>query len=110
MKGKANEGINKTTVGAIALGAVVLMGLAAVGKEAMSSGPPGESRNQNFGHPTPVTHGVGRSASSGGANLSQEQYYNNLKLNRPDLSEAELRAKTDHWWKVKNGESSVSGG
>ncbi|MDR3688698.1 MAG: hypothetical protein P4L46_04905 [Fimbriimonas sp.] len=100
--------MNKGTVIAIALGVVGVIALAALARETLS-GPPGESRNPNYGHPSPVAHGAGRAGASG-ANLDKEQYYNNLKLNRPDLSEQELRDKTDHWWKVKHGDDKVAGG
>jgi hypothetical protein len=61
----------------------------------------GERPNPNVGHPT---KGASRGLSMAEArNETKEQYYKILKDNRPDLSEAELQAKTDNWWRIKSG-------
>lgn len=96
-------------IGIGALAVLGVIGLFILGREVTQNGALGESKNPNYGH------AAKRDASKSHAtpnfsSLSEEQYYQGLKANRPDLSEQELRAKADHWWKVKNGEAKVTGG
>lgn len=100
------KGLERKTLLAGLLAAAGLIALAVAGRQALGGGSLGESRNPNFGHPTnpPGT----RHAPVDFNHLTEEQYYEGLKAQRPDLSESELRAKADHWWKVRNGEAGVS--
>jgi hypothetical protein len=40
-----------------------------------------------------------------GDTMDEETYMKFLKQNRPDLSDSELRAKADNWWRIKSGET-----
>jgi hypothetical protein len=102
--------LDKRLVSSLALGGVAVVGLLLLGHEVLTEGPPGESRNPNYGHPTKVKTGVSHLAGGDIRDMTEDNYYQALKINRPDLSESELRAKSDHWWKVKNGEAQVTGG
>ena len=64
----------------------------------------GESRNPNVGKPTKgiVLTKLSRKA---GDTMDEETYMKFLKQNRPDLSDSELRAKADNWWRIKSGET-----
>lgn len=86
---------------------MVFLGL--LGREVMSEGALGESHNPNYGHPTKKPAGKSRPAPGFG-NMTEEQYYEGLKANRPDLNEQQLREKADHWWKVRQGQAAVTGG
>jgi hypothetical protein len=102
-------GFEKKHAIALAAGLVGLGCLFMLGREVMHEGALGESHNPNYGHPTKRPEGKGH-PTGGINNMSEQQYYEGLKANRPDLSESELRAKADHWWKVRNGEATVTGG
>ena len=101
--------VNPKLLGALAVGALGVLCLFVLGREVMNEGALGESRNPNFGHPSSSQKGSGRGAKIDFNNVSEEQYYQGLKANRPDLSEKELRAKADHWWKVRTGQAQVTG-
>ena len=80
-----------------------------LGREVTQDGALGESKNPNYGHPAKRDPSKAHATPNFG-NMTEEQYYQGLKANRPDLSEQQLREKADHWWKVKNGEAKVTGG
>ena len=103
------KGLDRKTVLAGLLAAAGLIALAVAGRSALNDGGLGESRNPNFGHPTKPA-GTRHAPAVDFNHLTEEQYYEGLKAQRPDLSEAELRAKADHWWKVRNGEAGVAPG
>ena len=63
----------------------------------------GESRNPNVGKPTKgkvLTH-LSRKA---GDNMTEDTYMKFLKQNRPDLSDTEIKAKADNWWRIRSGQ------
>jgi hypothetical protein len=101
--------IERKKIGVLAVGIVGAICLFFLGREVTHEGALGESHNPYYGHPLKVPGERGHPTPSFG-NMSEEQYYQGLKANRPDLSETELRAKADHWWKVRNGQAAVSGG
>jgi hypothetical protein len=101
---------NQKRVGlGVGLAVVVVVCLFVVGREVTTEGPVGESKNPNFGHATRQTT---RNATPGGNSqyASEQQYIEQLKSNRPELSDAERQKMADHWWAVKNGQASVTGG
>jgi len=96
-------------IGLGALAVLGVIGLFILGREVTQDGALGESKNPNYGHPAKRDASKSHASTSPG-NMTEDQYYQGLKANRPDLSEQELRAKADHWWKVKSGEAKVTGG
>jgi hypothetical protein len=101
---------NKKAVGAFAIGIAGLVCLLVLAREVRQEGALGESLNPNYGHPTKAPSGRSHSAPSNFADMSEDQYLEGLRANRPDLTEEQLKEKADHWWKVKTGEAQVSGG
>lgn len=102
-------GLDQKQIGALALGVLGVGCLLALGREVMHEGSLGESRNPNYGHPSKPA-GARSHPAPGFGNMTEEQYYQGLKANRPDLTESQLREKADHWWKVRQGQAAVTGG
>jgi hypothetical protein len=95
--------LNKSLVTA-GVGALAVILVCLVGFEVYSWSGNGESRNPNVGHPSKQSgfRGMSRSAAD---HMTEEQYLEFLKQNRPDLSQAELQQKADAWWKIKSGQT-----
>ncbi len=102
---------NKKQVVLLALATTsIVLCLLFFGRQVTADGAVGENRNPNFGQPAVKPPTAVHSTAGKFGDQSKDDYYQALKFNRPDLSDAELKAKTEHWWQIKHGDSAVSGG
>jgi len=81
--------------------ALVVFAIGLLGFSIRNSLDNGERPNPNAGHPSKKPSSKNLSKVD---NITEQDFKENLKANRPDLSEAELQKKADEWWKVKSGQ------
>ena len=93
-----NSKLSPLVIAGIAVAALLLIG--GLSWMLVSVNANGEAKNPNVGHSTmPELHTLTKSSSH---DLDSDSYRKMLKLHRPDLSDAELDAKVEHWREVNH--------